>query len=303
MTVSYVLTVYNKAPFLPEVLKAVAAERAESGGEIIVVNDGSKDDSGRILDEFAVTGPDIRIVHQANAGVVRATNVGLGLARHPYIRLVDGVDIVARGSTRLLMRLMAESGCGYVFGGLGNYDLGNTQAHLPGVKDGPGSKKVADPLAAMIRAQLFVVSASLGKKEVYDRVLPLPEQYFVQDMSLGLLLAMTTDFLQIDDVYCYAPRVAPGRITDSKARLFRDSVLIVRDMVESWAPRYRAQAVRRNATRASHYLRRHVPGSGLSRAELLMYRLFGGIPGGALQRRMLERIAGSYDGNGDLKGR
>ncbi len=296
MTVSYILTVYNKAPFLPAVLAAVAAERAESGGEIIVVNDGSKDESGRILDDFAATGPDIRIVHQVNAGVVKATNVGLGLVRHPpYVRLVDGDDIIVRGSTRVLMRLLNETGCGYIFGGLGNYDLGAIQADLPEAKPGPTWGKVADPLAAMIRSQLFVVSASLGRKEVYDRVLPLPEQYFVQDMSLGLLLAMTTSFVQVEDIYCYAPRVAPGRITDSKARLFRDSVLIVRDMVEAWDPRYRAQAVRRNATRAYNYARRHLPGSVAARMQLLAMRLLGGVPGAKVQRRMLEKIAAVYD--------
>src|SRR4051794_34728172 len=52
MTVSYVLTVYNKAAFLPAVLSAVMKERAVSGGEIVIVDDGSIDGSSILLDEF-----------------------------------------------------------------------------------------------------------------------------------------------------------------------------------------------------------------------------------------------------------
>src|SRR5260370_908188 len=86
MTVSYVLTVYNKAAYLPAVLAAVAAERQSTGGEIVIVDDGSTDGSSEILDGFARGGVDITVLHQGNKGVVSATNAGLRTARLPYIR-------------------------------------------------------------------------------------------------------------------------------------------------------------------------------------------------------------------------
>src|SRR5437870_2487357 len=110
MSVSYVLTVFDKRPFLPATLSAVAAERSATGGEVILVDDGPRDGSAALLDEFAATHPAARVVRQANAGVAAATNRGLAAARYDWVRLLDADDIPVPGSTARLRAALEDSG-------------------------------------------------------------------------------------------------------------------------------------------------------------------------------------------------
>jgi glycosyltransferase involved in cell wall biosynthesis len=295
MTVSYVLTVYNKAAYLPAVLAAVAAERQSTGGEIVIVDDGSTDGSSEILDGFARGGVDITVLHQGNKGVVSATNAGLRSARLPYIRLVDGDDIIVQGSTRLLSTVLEAAGSGYAFGRFADYELGASQSDFPPAREGATVDILRDPLADMIRMQLFIVSATLGRKAVYDQVTPLPEDYYIQDTSLGLRLATTTRIVRVDEVCCYKATTAAEQISDNKARMFRDTTRITRDFLRSWPLRYQAAAVRRHATRAYHYARRHIPRSRLRCASLVAIRLLSYLPIAPLFPHYMTWIADTYD--------
>jgi glycosyltransferase involved in cell wall biosynthesis len=273
-SVSFVLTAFNKAPFLPAVLDAVAKERAETGGEIIIVNDGSSDGSADILDRFASTEKNTVVIHQENRGVAAATNLGLDKAQCPYIRLIDGDDIIVRGSTAALLRALSATESDFAFGSCDAYKLRATQSDFSSIPQNVGIEVVDDPLAEMIRMQLFVVSSTLGRKEMYDRVLPLPEQYRTsQDVSLGFRVVRAAKLVRLNQVCCYMALAAEGRLSASKARMFQDCALIIRDFFGDWPSSYRASAVRRNAGRARHYARRHLPGSRLRCASLIIIQL------------------------------
>ncbi len=90
--VSVVMPVYNAGRFLADAVNSI---RKQTFGdwEMICVNDGSTDGSGQVLDEFAARDARIRIVHQANAGIVGALNRGCELACGPLICRMDGDDI------------------------------------------------------------------------------------------------------------------------------------------------------------------------------------------------------------------
>jgi glycosyltransferase involved in cell wall biosynthesis len=90
--ISVVMPVYNAGRHL---IDAVASIINQSLGdwEMICVNDGSRDGSGQLLDWFAGQDARIRVVHQANAGIVAALNRGCDLARAPLIARMDSDDI------------------------------------------------------------------------------------------------------------------------------------------------------------------------------------------------------------------
>lgn len=92
--VSVIVPIYNVAEFLPECLESLAAQTYENL-EVIAIDDGSTDESGRILDEYAARYPRIHAVHIANGGVSHARNVGLDIAKGEYICFVDSDDYVA----------------------------------------------------------------------------------------------------------------------------------------------------------------------------------------------------------------
>ena len=89
--VSIILPAYNAAPFLKESLDSVLRQ-SYANFELIALNDGSSDDTGLILDEYAKRDNRVKVIHQENLGLVATLNKGIGLARAPLIARIDGDD-------------------------------------------------------------------------------------------------------------------------------------------------------------------------------------------------------------------
>lgn len=90
--VSVLMPVYNGERFLGEALSSIQRQSFRDL-EIVVVDDGSTDGTAAILDAAAASDPRIRILHQANAGHVRALNAGLQQVRGRYVARMDADDI------------------------------------------------------------------------------------------------------------------------------------------------------------------------------------------------------------------
>jgi glycosyltransferase involved in cell wall biosynthesis len=82
--VSIVLPVYNGADFLPEALRSILAQ-SYAHFELIAVDDGSTDESGRILDECADGDTRVRVIHQPNRKLPAALSAGFRAARGQYL--------------------------------------------------------------------------------------------------------------------------------------------------------------------------------------------------------------------------
>ena len=90
--ISVIIPAYNIEAYLPRCLASVLAQTYQNL-EIIVVDDGSKDGTGAIADDYAKRFPDrIRCIHQENSGVTTARLEGTKAARGEWIGYVDGDD-------------------------------------------------------------------------------------------------------------------------------------------------------------------------------------------------------------------
>ena len=92
-TVSVVIPVYNAEAHIRDCLDSIRAQTLPQW-EAILIDDGSKDSSGRILDEAAERDPRFRVIHQENGGVSRARNAGIEAATGKYLLFVDADDLV-----------------------------------------------------------------------------------------------------------------------------------------------------------------------------------------------------------------
>lgn len=90
---SFIVPVYNAATYLPSCIKAIAAQ-TRSDFEAIFTDDGSTDESPRILDEAARNDPRITVIRQPNGGVSTARNAGIAAARGKYLAFVDADDLI-----------------------------------------------------------------------------------------------------------------------------------------------------------------------------------------------------------------
>ena len=114
--VTVVLPVYNVEDYLVDCLMSIRAQRWPNL-EIIAVNDGSTDGSLAILERFAATTPNLRIITKENAGLGAARNTGLdAITETDYLMFADSDDLLPVGSIERLVRQAESSGNPLVVG-------------------------------------------------------------------------------------------------------------------------------------------------------------------------------------------
>ena len=91
--VSVIVPVYNAEGVVARGIDSILAQSYRDF-EVILVDDGSKDGSGAICDDYARRDSRVRVIHQSNAGVSAARNAGLKAARGEWVTFVDSDDLV-----------------------------------------------------------------------------------------------------------------------------------------------------------------------------------------------------------------
>lgn len=110
MKISVIVPVYNIQNYIGICLETLCNQNVdEKHCEIIVIDDGSTDNSGTIIDEYAKKHTVIKAFHKTNGGVSSARNVGLKQANGDYIWFVDGDDMVARGSISIILNCLKDN--------------------------------------------------------------------------------------------------------------------------------------------------------------------------------------------------
>lgn len=100
--ISIIIPIYNMEQYLEKCLDTVL-EQTYSNLEIILINDGSKDNSGKICDEYKNKDSRIVVIHKENGGVSEARNVGIQSATGDYIGFIDPDDLVEKNMFEVLL--------------------------------------------------------------------------------------------------------------------------------------------------------------------------------------------------------
>lgn len=91
--ISVIIPVYNAAQFVGECVESVL-HQTYPDTEVILVNDGSRDDSLRVCRSYEASDPRVRVIDRENGGVSRARNAGLDVATGDYVVFVDADDLM-----------------------------------------------------------------------------------------------------------------------------------------------------------------------------------------------------------------
>jgi len=270
--VSYVVTVYNKAPYLPFVVAGLEAQAGDFAREFIFVDDGSSDESVALLRELTAAWPERRIIEQANRGPAIALNAGLTAARGDYIKTLDGDDMLTPGATAALLDAVKAGPAGFAFGAGASYlpaeGLEAAQRRAQACRFSGAVELVPDALRATLRRAQTTTSSWLARAELVRGVHGCDDGVFVQDYSIELRLSQATPFARVPMVVYLQPSTAPGRQSEQQAQELHDLNLAVARFVERSArlpPSLRRYALRRTAGRAWHYARRQAGKSYASR--------------------------------------
>lgn len=107
--ISVIVPVYNVMEYLPRCVDSLRSQTYRNL-EIILVDDGSTDNSGALAEKMAMEDRRIRVLHKENAGTSSARNLGLSVARGTYIGFVDSDDYVEPGMYESLLGLALKEG-------------------------------------------------------------------------------------------------------------------------------------------------------------------------------------------------
>jgi glycosyltransferase involved in cell wall biosynthesis len=284
--VSFVLTVYNKRRYLPDVLASVAAQEGDFEREVIAVDDGSTDGSRELLESLGSRLPGFHLIAQPNQGPSIATNRGLAAASMPLIKLLDGDDLLAPDATRHLIDCMDRLGVEVMVGAGQSYCPGEKPYWPRPARSTP--RLLPDPLGALIRGIWFTPSNLLVRREAMRRSGACDERVFVQDYSLALRLSRRYRFGITDTPIVAAPdptEIAADRLSANKAQILHDLNLAILLFIEDnpdLPAHYRRRAWRRVAGRSWKWARREV-GRPLWSHELALC-LGGQFPWGAHEK-------------------
>ena len=111
--VSIIVPVYNAEKYLKECLDSLVRQTL-SDIEIIIIDDGSKDHSGSICEEYAAKDCRFHVIHKENEGLGYARNTGITAAKGEYIGFVDADDYVDQRMFEKLYRFASEHRADYV---------------------------------------------------------------------------------------------------------------------------------------------------------------------------------------------
>ena len=118
--ISVIVPVYNVEKYLPRCVDSILAQTYENL-EVILVDDGAKDNSAAICDAYAAKDSRVQVLHKENGGLSSARNAGLETATGAYIAFVDSDDWIEPDAYAHLMHLMENYQVKLVCGG--RYDV------------------------------------------------------------------------------------------------------------------------------------------------------------------------------------
>ncbi len=131
--VSVVIPVYNTEKFLARCLNSVLSQSV-SDIEVICINDGSTDNSLKILEEYAAKDKRIKVINQENKGQAVARNCGLKSIQGDYVFFIDSDDFIHQQTLEILLTIAEKTGCAVVateetkkYGGDKSYNIDDLQ--------------------------------------------------------------------------------------------------------------------------------------------------------------------------------
>ncbi len=196
MKISVIIPVYNTSQYLKKCISSVL-EQTYANLEVLIVDDGSIDDSPQICDSFRDFDSRVRVIHQINAGVSAARNTGLSLATGDLITFLDSDDYLENNMYELLTKTLVKYNADIVHCGYKRVDeKGNI------IKEVFGSHRVVsqsncEAVSYLLQGRLF--TCSLCNKLFSSRVL--------RDLKFDETLKINEDYHFVFNAFQKAKKV------------------------------------------------------------------------------------------------
>lgn len=230
---SIIIPVYNVQKYLPVCIDSILAQNFEKY-EVILVDDGSTDESGRICDEYANRDPHCKVVHKKNGGLSSARNMGIEVADGEYLMFIDSDDFLIGDQclSEIEKRFAIYDADVVVFPMIKYY--ADTGEYIPTVKvrvDEDKLNKLTDEnrLMFMIANNIFRASACnkvLKKSLIDDLHLRFMEGYLSEDLDwCGNILIQSKRIVSFNTpIYGYRQKREESITNSTSNKLIEDKL-------------------------------------------------------------------------------
>ena len=168
--VSVIIPVYNVAPYLPEALDSVI-QQTYNNLEILIIDDGSMDESGEICDRYSLTDSRIIIFHQENKGLSAARNIGLDNATGDVIAFLDSDDAFRLDAIEIMVGEMQEYEADIVVCDFSWHDGLDQMIPLNGVSDGIDNINTEEAYQRIIKQKINTAPWNkLYKRRIWEEL-------------------------------------------------------------------------------------------------------------------------------------
>lgn len=231
--ISIIVPVYNVSSYLEECIESILAQTYRKL-EIILINDGSTDNSGEICEKYAKEDKRIIIIRQSNKGLSAARNTGLDVAKGDYISFVDSDDYIHERYIELLWKCAKEQKSDYV---IGSYEKVTEKGkRAVAYREDIAVQRYGrreTMLAMLYRRKLSMYAhGKLYKRELYDQI-RFPEGKLYEDIPTTWKIVQRISNTVYIDFPLYYYRQRPGSIVKEKYSSKKmDQVYAVRDILE-----------------------------------------------------------------------
>lgn len=123
-TLSIIIPAYNAAIYIEETLTSILKQKTQYTYEIIIINDGSTDNTAEVMDKFAQNFPNINLINIENSGPAIARNIGISCATGDFISFIDSDDRLFPDAIENLISLALSNNSDLVICG---FEINNIQ--------------------------------------------------------------------------------------------------------------------------------------------------------------------------------
>lgn len=212
MKISVIVPVYNVMAYLDECVNSVVSQ-SYADLEIILVDDGSTDDSGKLCDAWAEKDTRIRVVHKLNGGLSDARNAGIPVATGEYVLFLDSDDFWedADAVKRLVERAQKSEADVITFSYTKFYeDSGKKECYFPQKPDMPIGLSHDEQMQFLGQHGVYIASAcnKLLRRSLLDESMLFRKGVYSEDIEWCALLltkVRSIDFIY-ENFYCYRQR-------------------------------------------------------------------------------------------------
>ncbi|MCR9254840.1 MAG: glycosyltransferase [Alphaproteobacteria bacterium] len=299
MLISFVTTVYNKAPVIERVVDAIVAQKGDFDREYIFVDDGSTDSSLSLLRAMAENTPGMVVVTQENAGPSGALNTAFGLVTGDFIKGQDGDDILHPDATALLLAGLERGQADVIFGQSEPYlaDAGMPPSYGQSLRLSDIEVK-DDPVWDVLNGRVCNPSGWLARAASVKAAGGCDPAVFVQDVSLPLRLAARSRVAEVPDTVFYflKPSDDVFHMSNNQRQILHDVTIAQANFMRDY-PEYKSRfgwwIAQKAAGRAWHWARRR---SGRADWRLFANYLLAKLRIGDPHRRTMRALRAFGDG-------